>query len=178
MSETSKQPNYFEFYNLPVQFTPDLNAVKSKFYELSKKYHPDFYANEGEEKQEEVLNLSTLNNKAYQVLTNPNKRLQYILTLTDTIKEGENYQLPQSFLMEMMEVNESLMDMEFEADATKLLALNEEIDAIEQQVFNELKQLTDWYDVHEQEQKTLLAIKDLYYRQKYISRIRERLLKM
>ena len=63
--------NYFEFYDMPESFTLDEALIKKKFYELSKEYHPDFYANEDEAKQQEILELSTLNNKAYQTLSNP-----------------------------------------------------------------------------------------------------------
>ena len=47
--------DYFELYGLPVSFNPDPKVVKHKFYELSKKYHPDFFINDEEEKQDEVL---------------------------------------------------------------------------------------------------------------------------
>jgi len=80
--------DYFEFYELPVSFNPDQNLVKQKFYELSKKYHPDFYINQDQAKQDEVLELSTLNNKAFQVLKDPQKRLHYILTLKGQLQEG------------------------------------------------------------------------------------------
>nr|WP_199082508.1 Fe-S protein assembly co-chaperone HscB [Pedobacter sp. ASV19] len=116
--------DYFELYGLSLSFNPDPAVVKQKFYELSKKFHPDFYIMESQEKQEEVLELSTLNNKAYQILSDPQKRLHYILELKGLLTEGENYVLPQSFLMEMMEVNEALMELEFEPDAGKLLALS------------------------------------------------------
>ena len=65
--------DYFAFYGLPVSFNPDTTLVKQKFYEYSKKYHPDFYINESEEKQAEVLELSTVNNKAYQAFNNIQK---------------------------------------------------------------------------------------------------------
>jgi molecular chaperone HscB len=71
--------NYFEFYDIPESFNPDSTALKKKFYALSKQYHPDFYANEDEAKQQEILEISTINNKAYQTLNDPNKRLEYIL---------------------------------------------------------------------------------------------------
>lgn len=176
MSATKQLPNYFEFYELPVQFNPDLNAIKTKFYAFSKKYHPDFFANESDEKQQEVLDLSTLNNKAYQVLSNPQKRLKYVLELKGIVETDEGYQLPQSFLMEMMDVNEALMDLEFEPDAQKLEQVNQDVNAIEHQLVDELANLTIQFDSkNEDAEQTLLAIKDLYYRQKYISRIRERL---
>lgn len=172
--------DYFTFYDLPVQFNPDLNAVKAKFYELSKKYHPDFYANESDEKQQEVLNLSTINNKAYQTLTDPHKRLRYILELKGVVQANENYQLPQLFLMEMMDVNEAIMDMEFEPEATKVQKAKAEVDAIEMGLFNELQQYTKQFDTGDSanQQQLLLSIKDIYYREKYVNRIQERLLKL
>ncbi|WP_443938456.1 iron-sulfur cluster co-chaperone HscB C-terminal domain-containing protein [Pedobacter sp. MW01-1-1] len=168
--------NYFEFYELPVQFYPDLNLVKAKFYALSKKFHPDFYANESEEKQQEVLDLSTLNNKAYQVLSNPQKCLKYVLELKGIVATDEGYQLPQSFLMDMMDVNEALMELEFEPDAAKIVQLQTQVDAIEKSLQTELDSYTTRFDSGAQDSEAVLAaIKDLYYRQKYINRIRERL---
>ena len=92
--------NYFELYEIPVGFSPNQDLIKQKFYALSKKYHPDFYINESQEKQDEVLELSTLNNKAFQVLKDDQKRLHYILELKGQLVEGENHSLPQDFLMQ------------------------------------------------------------------------------
>lgn len=176
MSVSNQLPNYFDFYDLPIQFNPDLNAIKSKFYAYSKQYHPDFFANENEDKQQEVLDLSTLNNKAYQVLSNPQKRLKYVLELKGVVETDEGYQLPQSFLMEMMDVNEALMDLEFEPDVAKLNQVYADVEEIEQNLERELLNLTHEFDTQKNnEEQTLLSIKDLYYRQKYIHRIRERL---
>ncbi|MBG6236303.1 molecular chaperone HscB [Pedobacter sp. CAN_A7] len=171
--------DYFELYGLPVTFNPDQKVVKQKFYELSKKFHPDFHINESAEKQEEVLLMSTMNNKAYQVLTDPQKRLHYILELKGLIQEGENYVLPQSFLMDMMEVNEALMDLEFEPDAAKLLEVRMSVDEIEKGLFDELSVLTTGFEAlpEAEQQESLLKIKDIYYRNKYLLRIGETLSK-
>ncbi len=172
--------DYFELYGLPVTFNPDLKLVKQKFYELSKKYHPDFYINESAEKQEEVLELSTINNKAYQVLNDPQRRLHYILVLKGQLADGENYVLPQGFLMDMMDVNEALMELQFEPDASKLEEVKGEIDQVEKGLEDELSNLTSSFDTQDpdQQEQALLAIKDLYYRNKYLLRIRESLAKM
>ncbi|RZK51284.1 MAG: Fe-S protein assembly co-chaperone HscB [Pedobacter sp.] len=172
--------NYFELYDLPVSFNPDQNVVKQQFYALSKKYHPDFYINETEEKQQEVLELSTLNNKAFQVLKDPVKRLQYVLDLEGQITEGENYALPQDFLMEMMDVNETLMDLQFEPDATKSQEVKTQIAAFESGLKTELESLTLRFDNALAEEKTLILkqIKDNFYRSKYLWRIKESLAKM
>lgn len=172
--------NYFEFYDLPINFNPDQEVVKQKFYALSKKYHPDFYINESQEKQDEVLELSTLNNKVFQVLKDPQKRLHYILELKGELIEGENYALPQDFLMEMMDVNESLMDLEFEPDGSKLVKIKNEIAEFEASLTNELNGLTTKFDVSaESEREDILkSIKDIYYRNKYLWRIKESLARM
>lgn len=170
--------NYFELYDLPMSFNPDQNLVKRKFYELSKKYHPDFYINSSVEQQEEVLEMSTLNNKAFQVLKSPQETLQYVLTITGTVVEGENYTLPQHFLMEMMEVNETLMDLEFDPDPAKLAQLRNEVSIIEQSLTDQLNSLIKSYDEPTAAHQELLAqIKDVFYRNKYLLRIKERLAK-
>src|ERR1700749_2915950 len=115
--------NYFDFYAIPETFNPDKTALKKTFYELSKKYHPDFHANEDEAKQQEILELSTINNKAWQTLSDPNKRLEYILKTHDLLQEGAKPQLPGDFLMEMMDINERLMEIE---DANQLGHLTNE----------------------------------------------------
>ncbi|SFG89470.1 Fe-S protein assembly co-chaperone HscB [Pedobacter insulae] len=169
--------NYFDFYEIPISFNPDQDVVKQKFYALSKKYHPDFYINESQEKQEEILELSTLNNKSFQVLRDDQKRLQYILQLKGQLVEGENYALPQHFLMEMMEVNEALMEMEFDPDPDKMTTLTNQISEIEDALRRDLHALTASFDQSDEESQeaSLKEIKDLYYRNKYLYRIKERL---
>jgi molecular chaperone HscB len=166
--------NYFEFYELPISFDLDTSFLKRQFYAMSKKYHPDFFINESEARQEEVLELSTLNNKAYQVLSDPDRRLAYILELFDLLKDGDKYQLDPAFLMEMMEMNEALMDA---ADGSAVQAVKQQIDGVE----NELDQLLKYHVQHfdqadeaEQKQK-LLKIRDIYYRKKYLLRIKDSL---
>ena len=166
--------NYFEFYGIPESFNPDAAFLKKKFYELSKQYHPDFYANEVEEKQQEILELSTLNNKAYQTLSNPAKRLEYILRLHNLVSEGAKPQLPGDFLMEMMDINERLMEVD---DATELASITGEVLAVEGDMNEKLESLTADYATLDDTAKEsrLNEIADIYYRQKYLLRIKESL---
>ncbi len=171
--------NNFELYEIPVRFHPDAAEVKKKFYELSKRYHPDFHATEPEEKQQEILELSTQNNKAYQILSDPLKRIEYVLSLNKMMEEGDKYKLPQEFLLEMMDVNEELMEQEFQPDAMELTRIGGQVNDIEKNLFTQLETLTQHYDnePEKQHESTLLQIKDIWYRQKYLLRIRESLSK-
>ncbi len=172
--------NYFELYELPVSFAPDQALVKKKYYALSKKYHPDFYANESESVQEEVLNLSTENTKAYQILSNPAKIIEYVLQLKEVLQEGEQYALPQEFLMEMMEVNEQLMDLQFDPNPSILEKVKREITVFEESLNRELNQLISGFETldNDHQQVKLVKIKDLYYRAKYLARLKETVGKM
>ncbi|MCJ0743823.1 Fe-S protein assembly co-chaperone HscB [Pedobacter montanisoli] len=171
--------NYFEFYGLPLSFFPDQVMVKQQFYALSKKYHPDFYINKSEAEQEGALELSTLNNKAFQVLKDPKKTLKYILELKNLIAEGDHYTLPQSFLMEMMDLNEAIMELQFDADPQKLAEVNAQLQSMKQRLSDELETYTRGFESvsADQQDASLLKIKDIYYRNKYLQRIEERLAK-
>ncbi len=166
--------NYFEFYGIEESFTPDAALLKKKFYELSKKYHPDFYANESEDKQQEILELSTINNKAYQTLSDPYKRLEYVLSLHELLKEGAKPQLPADFLMEMMDINERLMEVD---DAKELGHITAEVLAVEDDINQKIITATTGYahlnDTAKEER--LNEIADCYFRQKYLLRIKESL---
>ena len=37
---------YFELFEIPVQLKVDVAALSKKFFALSKKYHPDYFASE------------------------------------------------------------------------------------------------------------------------------------
>ncbi len=172
--------NYFEFYQLPMQFHPDQTSVKQQFYALSKKYHPDFYVNADQEKQDEVLELSTVNNKAFQILKDPAKILPYVLELKGVITEGENYTLPQSFLMEMMDVNEVIMDLQFDPDTDKLNQTHLDIQEIENSLNTKLISLTTKFDAENEnaDESLLNEIKDMYYRNKYVQRLKQSVAKL
>lgn len=166
--------NYFEFYGIPESFDIDAALLKKKFYALSKQYHPDFYAGEDETKQQEILELSTLNNKAYQVLSDHARRMEYILKLHDLVSEGAKPKLPADFLMEMMDINERLMEID---DTKQLAEVTSEVLAIEGDINNKFATLTaDYTDLdHIAQENRLNEIAEIYFRQKYLLRIKESL---
>ncbi len=167
--------NYFELYNLPLSFVVNEQEVRKKFLLFSKQFHPDYFTLENAEKQQEVLDISTINNKAFQTLSDFDRRMKYILAEKGYLVEEERYALPQQFLMEMMELNEALMEIQSETYYQKKEEMITSINRIEQDLMNEIKPLLKSFDESMVSEKDYLQIKDFYYKKKYLLRIREQL---
>ena len=166
--------NYFELYDMPVSFQPDQAQVKAKFYELSRKYHPDRYANADAAAKIESLKMSALNNEAYKALGDPDKTMGYILKLNGLLATDEKYSLPPAFLMEMMEINEAIneFDMQPGIDSNQTKREFEaQLDAWKAAAYK----LTAQYEAGDHSEALLLQIKDYYFRKKYLLRIQERI---
>lgn len=165
--------NYFEFYNTPMTFKVDAAALKKQFYANSKKYHPDFFATESDEKQAEILELSTLNNKAYKVLKNADARMKYILDEKGMYgKEGEN-KLPQEFLMEMMDINEEIMELQFDFNPSAYEKVMGQVDNFEKGLHDEVSDILENWTVETGNDEDLKKVKNFYLKKKYLLRIKE-----
>jgi molecular chaperone HscB len=158
--------NYFELYDIPVSLKPDLPIVKKKFYELSRKYHPDFFSNATEEEQAEVLEKSSAVNKAFKTFSNADETIKYVLQQKGLLEEEEKYQLPPDFLMEMMELNEQM-----ENGSTGAVQLA--VSAIQNEIYEPVKEIIEHYQEGVSTKEELLQVKDYYFKKKYLNRILE-----
>lgn len=163
--------NYFELYNLPVSLHPDAATVKKTFYALSRKYHPDFYAAATENEQAEVLEKASAVNKAFKIFSNAEATIQYVLQLKGLLEEEEKYQLPNAFLMEMLELNEAVMDVKMEGDTDKLQQLQATIHQLSTTIYEPVKQIVEHYQEGTTTEEELLQVKEYYFKKKYLNRI-------
>lgn len=168
--------NYFALFDLPMSFCPDVASVKSQFYKLSKQYHPDRVAQTDEAAKADVLHKAALINDAYKTLSDPDKTMAYVLRMHHLLEDEEKYNLPPDFLMDMMELNESVSDYE---DAPEKESLQSQAHQALVEQLNQwddaLKPLLIAFEQAEDKEPVLLKIKDFYFRKKYLLRIRERL---
>jgi molecular chaperone HscB len=168
--------NYFELYDIPISFQPDAAEVKKKYYELSRKYHPDRFTLSDNSSQANALLMSAMNNDAYKVLNNADATMAYILKLNGILEEEEKYNLPPDFLMKMMELNEAISEYEMEPDNEDMRTqatqgLQDQLDDWEDSV----SALTPKYDATAPDNALLHELKDYYFRKKYLLRIKERI---
>lgn len=164
--------NYYEFFDLPVAPTVDKALLKKRFYQKSKEYHPDFYTLADAEKQAEVLELSSLNNLAYKTLGSDDQRLKYYLDLKGVLGEEGQNQVPQDFLLEIMDINEKLMELEFDDDPALRKEASELAQALEQQLNEQVKPLLERA---EQDESSLAGLKDYYLKHRYLLRIKQKI---
>lgn len=167
--------NYFEFYEIPVSFRPNSSELRRKFLLTSKKYHPDFHTLSSEEEQAVALEKSTFNNQAYKTLGSPEACIKYILELKGALKKGEQGKLPQDFLMEMMDLNEAIMELQFDFEQTAYQKVLTQVTAFEQKLQTTVEPILANSTV---EDGHLQPVLDYYYKKRYLYRIRENLAKL
>lgn len=156
--------NYFELFEMPVTLEIDPGKLAKKYFELQKKYHPDFYTQASEYEQEEALEISSQLNKALKVFKDRDETIKYVLELKGLLEEEEKYQLPPDFLLEMMELNEELSD---ESAAR--------IASIEKELYSEVGSIIENYNDERIREQELQKLKAYYYKKKYLKRILDRL---
>jgi molecular chaperone HscB len=170
----STPTNYFDLFEIPIQFSVDRVALKKKYLLLSRTYHPDFFTQEDTDAQQEAIEMTSHINKAWQTFQDPVLTLHYALQQLGAIKEGDNPTLAADFLQEMMEINELLLSN----DPEEINQCTTQLDAIESSLLNEVKNSLKNVNSASINPGELERIKDYYYKKKYIDRLRKRLAQM
>ena len=165
--------NYFEIFGLPVQLKVDKTDLPKRFFELSRKFHPDFYANSTPSEQNRALEITANLNKAFKTFQDPDDTIKYVLQLKGLLEEEEKYQLPPGFLMEVLEINEKLMDAS-DDDEIKV-NLQSAIDDLQSTIYAPVKEIIENYKDGITTEEELLQVKEYYYKKKYLHRIQQQL---
>ena len=150
---------YFELFDIPVQLKVNTTDLKQKFFELSKKYHPDYFASADSTGQADSLEKSALVNEAWKTFQQTDKTIQYVLEEKGLMEKEEKYELPPDFLMEVLEINEALMDDEGATDPV----LRTKIEALQNEIYEPVKKIVEEYKDDSVSAKELLQVKEYYY---------------
>ena len=157
--------NYFELFNIPVSLSVDKTQLPKKFFELQKKYHPDFFINDTAYEEKAALELSSMANKALKTFQNPDSTIKYVLQLKGLLEEEEKYQLAPTFLMEVMELNE--LKMEGDNDE----ALQQRTQQLQSEIYESIQPILENYKDGTTPENDLLKVKEYYYMKKYLDRL-------
>jgi len=163
--------NLFTLYNIPLSFNPSKDLVKQQYFQLSRKYHPDFITTGTDEEKDEALEKSSLVNKAYKIFNNQDETIQYVLQLKGLLQEEEKYALPNEFLMEIMELNEELMDAKIEGNQIIIDNSKSSIINYQLSIKREIETIISAETIDNIDETSFLKVKDYYFKKKYLNRI-------
>lgn len=118
--------NYFTFFGFPPKLNLDTAALEKEFYALSRRLHPDVFAQAGPQERAWSLEQSSMLNDAYRTLKDPIKRTEYLLRLEGVELEEQSVQatekarttgemkkqvVPPDLLEEVFELNMHLEEL-------------------------------------------------------------------
>jgi molecular chaperone HscB len=167
---------YFELFDMPPSFLPDESLLRKRFLQLSRQHHPDFHSLAPPAVQAAALEKSTRLNEAYVVLSDFNARMEYILRQEGCLTDSDRNDLPPEFLQDMMEVNELLMELEFDSNPELLSQIRTQILGLESSERRKVEASLTGYDNPDTDRNTVLrAAKDFHLKQKYVWRIKEKI---
>jgi len=167
--------NYFELFGVPVSFLPDEKILRGKYLSLSRRYHPDHFTQVTAEEQANALQQATLVNKAYAVLMDFEKRMQYILELKEIIVSEGKYTLSPEFLMEMMELSEQAMESVAAGNAGDTEAAKQRIALSEAELMRGIMPVLSAYNEQTATDEIYAMIAEFYYKRRYLIRIRSQM---
>lgn len=151
----SKESDYFTCFGLPRLLTVDPNALETKFYELSRTFHPDFFQRKTDAEQAISLGNSALLNTAYRTLKDPVRRAEYLVQLEAGSAKDIRTSPPADLFEEILELQEDLdglRSLSAEENAsdgaalrTKLLSKREHLEQRQRTMESDLLSLfTQW----------------------------------
>lgn len=133
--------NYFEIFNLPVQFAIDLNKLSVQYRDVQKKVHPDKFVSAGEQQSRQAVQITALVNQAYDVLKSPVSRAQYLLKLAGLdIDHEQDTTMDPMFLMQQMELREEIEAVRSKDDPLAA------VDALVKQIKSDLNAVMEQFD--------------------------------
>lgn len=166
--------DYFDIFGIPVQLQVDKTGLHARFIALSRQFHPDYHAQAAADAQAEALDKSALLNKAYRTFQDTDETIRYVLLNKGLMEEEEKYTLPPTFLMEVMEINEQLMDGDA-GDAATRESVEKAINSIQTEIYEPVEKIITAYQEGATSTEELLQVKEYYYKKKYLDRIRRQL---
>jgi molecular chaperone HscB len=162
--------DYFQFFGIERKLALDSALLQKRFYELSREYHPDRFAQRPVADRLKAEQESALLNDAYRTLRDHLQRAEYVLKQEGyDIGEQRSKDVPPDLLEEVFELNMALEELrggdtdaraQLEQAQKKFAAMRDSIDA-------ELQSLYAAYDA-QQQRSTLEQVRAVLNRRRYV----------
>jgi molecular chaperone HscB len=104
----SSETDYFGCFGLPRALDIDLADLERRFYELSRKFHPDYFQKKSDTEKSISLENSAVLNTAYRTLRDPLLRAAYLIQLEEGAAKSIPTKAPSDLFEEILEIQEVL----------------------------------------------------------------------
>lgn len=159
------QQSYFDLFHLPMKFDIDRTQLNTQFRELQSVCHPDRFVTANDAERLESAQATSLINEARDTLLDARLRARYLLSLNgvDFNDEIDTSKDP-AYLMEQMELRESIEDAEHASDPFA------ELDSLHKIVLQRKHEIEDAFSVA-YEQKNFAIAKQAALKMRFCERI-------
>ena len=132
---------YFNLFQLEPSFNIDTEALEQTYRALAARFHPDKFASASAFEQKQAVMMSSTINDAYRTLKSPIDRAAYLLKSQNIDADApEHTSFSPEFLMQQMEWRETLMDAQMEQNHDAIRALDQEIQEVQSNLYQDLQQ--------------------------------------
>lgn len=138
---------YFNLFQLEPSFNIDTEALEQTYRALAARFHPDKFASASAFEQKQAVMMSSTINDAYRTLKGPIDRAAYLLKSQNIDADApEHTSFSPEFLMQQMEWRETLMDAQMEQNHDAIRALDQEIQEVQSNLYQDLQQAFEQQD--------------------------------
>ena len=138
---------YFNLFQLEPSFNIDTEALEQTYRALAARFHPDKFASASAFEQKQAVMMSSTINDAYRTLKSPIDRAAYLLKSQNIDADApEHTSFSPEFLMQQMEWRETLMDAQIEQNHDAIRALDQEIQEVQSNLYQDLQQAFEQQD--------------------------------
>jgi molecular chaperone HscB len=129
-----KEHSPFELLGIEPEFDLDRLRLRKHLLALSRKMHPDFFVTSDEDTRALAQRNTAELNAAFEILADDFRRADWLVTSLGGPAESEERQMPQEFLMDVLEWNEAVDEARSsEPGSPARLALEELQSTLEEQ---------------------------------------------
>ncbi len=138
---------YFNLFQLEPSFNIDTEALEQTYRALAARFHPDKFASASAFEQKHAVMMSSTINDDYRTLKSPIDRAAYLLKSQNIDADApEHTSFSPEFLMQQMEWRETLMDAQMEQNHDAIRALDQEIQEVQSNLYQDLQQAFEQQD--------------------------------
>ncbi|MGA8027784.1 MAG: Fe-S protein assembly co-chaperone HscB [Bryobacteraceae bacterium] len=170
--------NFYEFFGIDRKLRLDNDVLQTRFYELSRQWHPDRFSRKSANEQLEALEATAILNDGYRTLKDPVRRAEYLLKEEGfPIGEQRSKDVPPELLEEVFELNMMLEELKGgdESARSQLETAKANFENLRAAVDRELETLFAKYDASESQSETakqaLHEIRGILNRRRYIENL-------